>query len=866
MTSETLPSVRADFFGKDRFVPFIGVVEDVNDPKHGNRVKVRCIGWHPKEKTGEGEVKTEDLPWARVGMPATYPQQGRVGGKHGLLPGCWVFGCFLDGDEAQQPFVITTFGFTPKASDKSTRVEDKDTEGTQSEDVEAFAKTNPNANFPNAALNTDKESQGQTSHPEDPDGDLGALDESDSECGGKAANKSVANKRMHDEELKNEEKSNPEAQNYDVSNGDGQCGAIPHSRTDIQKKIKERMPSESSRFVYGDVVWNMFEGNYIDMNGLLMKMALEICNLMKHSFQSGKAFTEDTINRTIKSKLLLIPDRDGVTTQESDQTTTTKDDFFHAIFGTSTIDLLCQIVMQALQQMNNGGGGEGGNNSGGNIGTNPNTPIEDWEAWCLTDSFLATMEDIMNNALQSALDAANAAVSGGVGILEGSEASKVLSILGGLSSVMSFPSLQKFTIFTDVLNHAGPLSQDVLTKGLGDGAAGCIPERIYNTAKGALSAISTSGGSSANPGNPGSPDWGKIGFGGLPPEYNINPGISVCEDARTGKEPDDDGSGELPNLGQDPTDIGGGFTDIIPGGDGGTIIRGPGVEIIIPPGGPVPELGPGGELIFDDPDPFAGIGIDPGRDKDIGIEGLGDGFQGIGIERGINRVPSGEGAAAVAIGLPSEDPVCAQNFVNGIPNSIVILNRGGRYYFRNQLSPEKCFPAVYINGYDGSPIPVVDKNTGELFAILSTCALWNFRTPNPPVTLISSSEERGITTDQTDEFDFVLGGFHVQNTGFLYKDPVVRVIDRDTEEENGEVKATVIDGRIVNLEIINNGSGFKRIPKLFIEDAKKTPGIQSGWGAKVYPIMNVIPKSTSKGDPDPIQTIFCPSKNQKNLY
>ena len=74
--SDTLPTVRADFFGKDKFVPFIGIVEDVKDPKQGNRVRVRCVGWHPKDKEGEDGVKTEDLPWAKVGMPTTYAQQG----------------------------------------------------------------------------------------------------------------------------------------------------------------------------------------------------------------------------------------------------------------------------------------------------------------------------------------------------------------------------------------------------------------------------------------------------------------------------------------------------------------------------------------------------------------------------------------------------------------------------------------------------------------------------------------------------------------------------------------------------------------------------------------------------------------------
>ena len=93
------PTTQSDFFGKDGLVPFIGVVEDVNDPKTSGRVKVRCVGWHPKQKKGGDEggedgVTTDDLPWARVGMPVTHAQQSRIGGKHGLLPGCWVIGFF----------------------------------------------------------------------------------------------------------------------------------------------------------------------------------------------------------------------------------------------------------------------------------------------------------------------------------------------------------------------------------------------------------------------------------------------------------------------------------------------------------------------------------------------------------------------------------------------------------------------------------------------------------------------------------------------------------------------------------------------------------------------------------------------------
>ena len=40
---------------------FMGVVEDINDPLMINRVRVRCIGYHPKDKT---LLPTGDLPWA----------------------------------------------------------------------------------------------------------------------------------------------------------------------------------------------------------------------------------------------------------------------------------------------------------------------------------------------------------------------------------------------------------------------------------------------------------------------------------------------------------------------------------------------------------------------------------------------------------------------------------------------------------------------------------------------------------------------------------------------------------------------------------------------------------------------------------
>ena len=57
----------------------------------------------------------------------TRPAGKRVGGKHGLLVGSWVMGFFVDGEEAQDPFVLCSFNHTAKVSQADNR---KDEAGT----------------------------------------------------------------------------------------------------------------------------------------------------------------------------------------------------------------------------------------------------------------------------------------------------------------------------------------------------------------------------------------------------------------------------------------------------------------------------------------------------------------------------------------------------------------------------------------------------------------------------------------------------------------------------------------------------------------------------------------------------------------
>jgi hypothetical protein len=76
----------------------------------GNRFKVRILGYHPYS---EVELPNEDLPWAQVLIPTT-SGSGAANCATGvqLQPGDIVLGFFLDGDNAQIPVILATFGRT----------------------------------------------------------------------------------------------------------------------------------------------------------------------------------------------------------------------------------------------------------------------------------------------------------------------------------------------------------------------------------------------------------------------------------------------------------------------------------------------------------------------------------------------------------------------------------------------------------------------------------------------------------------------------------------------------------------------------------------------------------------------------------
>lgn len=87
--------------GKDGFYWFIGVVENRIAPEGKlNQVQVRIFGSHSEKRS---DLSTEDLPWARV-----FGSVNSRSETHDLQEGDLVFGFYLDGEQSQEPAILST--------------------------------------------------------------------------------------------------------------------------------------------------------------------------------------------------------------------------------------------------------------------------------------------------------------------------------------------------------------------------------------------------------------------------------------------------------------------------------------------------------------------------------------------------------------------------------------------------------------------------------------------------------------------------------------------------------------------------------------------------------------------------------------
>jgi hypothetical protein len=114
------------FVGRDGFIWWIGQIANdswtqnlsgsrasdttVSDaPGFGYRYQVRIMGYHTAD---DNELRDEDLPWAAVMYPVTSGGGGDASFETpALRKGNFVYGFFLDGEDAQQPIIMGILGY-----------------------------------------------------------------------------------------------------------------------------------------------------------------------------------------------------------------------------------------------------------------------------------------------------------------------------------------------------------------------------------------------------------------------------------------------------------------------------------------------------------------------------------------------------------------------------------------------------------------------------------------------------------------------------------------------------------------------------------------------------------------------------------
>ena len=89
-------------------VPFIGIVEAIDDPNQLGRVRVRVINHH------DDDIPTEDLDWATVAHPTTSTGLKGAGmSPTWLAVGSTVVGFYFDGENRNVPIVTGVLGNIP---------------------------------------------------------------------------------------------------------------------------------------------------------------------------------------------------------------------------------------------------------------------------------------------------------------------------------------------------------------------------------------------------------------------------------------------------------------------------------------------------------------------------------------------------------------------------------------------------------------------------------------------------------------------------------------------------------------------------------------------------------------------------------
>ena len=401
------------FVGRDGFIWWIGQVApqstwennlpsspvETNDDIRGfaQRYRVRIMGYHTADIDA---IPDNELPWAYVMYPVTAGGGGRSGSQSAnISQGDFVFGFFMDGEDAQMPVIMGILGNNEYAavSKNITRAR-----------FVPFSGYTENDNASSTSLRTNQGGQVQTQ-----DGAStteGKTENPGSETG--TPNNPILNESATQDttlvsaadEVQAEEEDEPIAESID-------CEPVPTGR--IQKEIQNIIVTiqrlQKSIYKYSSAVTNRFSDIQAQIDKELAKATKLIAGGLKYIFTQIEKFVLNTVNQELKKTyFLLFPNE----RPELKKAVETANDLIACLFRKFIGQLLQQMasfLSDAAKKVING-------------------------AECVAESLIG---NTLGKILKEVGDAINQALSS-VANLVGQAASIAGDILGLITDVLSF--------------------------------------------------------------------------------------------------------------------------------------------------------------------------------------------------------------------------------------------------------------------------------------------------------------------------------------------------------------------------------------------------------------------------------------------
>ena len=260
----------------------------------GERYRVRIMGYHT---ANIDEIPDEELPWAYVMYPVTAGGGGRSGSQSAnISQGDFVFGFFMDGEDAQMPVIMGILGNNEYAAVSKNITKAR---------FVPFSGYTENDNVSSTSLNVDRggEVVRQTG-PSTPEGNSKSQGDLTSEPNNPTTNESATQsteKQSAADDVARDEETKPLAQTED-------CEPLPVGRIqkEIQNIIVKIQKLQKSQYKYSGAVKNRYGDIQKQIDKEVAKATKLISGALKSIFTQIEKFTINTINNELKKTYSLL--------------------------------------------------------------------------------------------------------------------------------------------------------------------------------------------------------------------------------------------------------------------------------------------------------------------------------------------------------------------------------------------------------------------------------------------------------------------------------------------------------------------------------------------------------------------------------